>query len=160
MIFSLALIKPSLYIIGPTERTEPLAKVLSPGGRHIHLHKSFVLLSARGQVRTTSSSPGRPLGGSKGPLSRRRRGPRTTYSKKWAKFFWTIIHLPPTPPGLPIFFKKQNYRHTLITCSHKNNITSLFETIVIYVTGELEVCGTSDERASLHNPVSPVKITC
>lgn len=113
MIFSLALIKPSLYIIGPTERTEPLAKVLSPGGRHIHLHKSFVLLSARGQVRTTSSSPGRPLGGSKGPLSRRRRGPRTTYSKKWAKFFWTIIHLPPTPPGLPIFFKKRNYRHTL-----------------------------------------------
>jgi hypothetical protein len=27
-------------------------------------------------------------------------------------------------------------------------------------TGALEVCGTSDQGASLHNPVSPVKINC
>ena len=93
MIFSLALIKPSLYIIGPTERTEPLAKVLSPGGRHIHLHKSFVLLSARGQVRTTSSSSARPLGRSKGSLSRRQRGLPDHLFNEIAQIFTLISHL-------------------------------------------------------------------
>jgi hypothetical protein len=37
---------------------------------------------------------------------------------------------------------------------HNSNLYALI------FTDALEVCGTSDEGASLHNPVSPVKINC